>query len=75
MRLPGAPRPPHSSLDLSRSPTTDADVNAMRDAAWHRLGVVALPVDDITEVIDSRRCGCSMAIDWTIIPPIDTPIT
>lgn len=49
MRLPGAPQPPRSSLDLARSPTTDADVNAMRAAAWHRLGVVALPIDEITD--------------------------
>ena len=33
------------------------------------------PVDDITDVIDSSRSGCSMAIVWTIIPPIDRPIT
>ena len=49
MRLPGAPQPPRSSLDIARSPTTDADVNAMRAAAWHRHGVVALPVDEITD--------------------------
>ena len=49
MTLPGAPRPPRSSLDLGRSPTTEAEVNAMRAAAWHRHGVAALPVEDITD--------------------------
>ena len=49
MRLPGAPRPPRSSLDLARSPINDAEVNAMRAAAWHRLGVAAIAVDDITD--------------------------
>ena len=33
------------------------------------------PVVDITDVIDSSRSGCSMAMVWTIIPPIDRPIT
>ena len=33
------------------------------------------PVVDITDVIDSSRSGCSMASVWTIIPPIDRPIT
>ena len=49
MTLPGAPRPPRSSLDLGRSPVTDAEVNAMRAAAWHRHGVAAIPVDDLTD--------------------------
>jgi hypothetical protein len=33
------------------------------------------PEDDITDVIESSRSGCSMAIVCTIIPPIDRPIT
>ena len=33
------------------------------------------PVCDITDVIDSSRSACSMASVWTIIPPIETPIT
>ncbi|MGE4043568.1 MAG: hypothetical protein AB7F35_01850 [Acetobacteraceae bacterium] len=49
MRLTDAPRPPRSCLDLSRSPTSEAELNAMRAAAWHRHGVAALPVADITD--------------------------
>ena len=33
------------------------------------------PVRDITDVIDSSRSGCSIAMTCTIIPPIDSPIT
>ena len=49
MTLPGAPQPPRSSLDLGRSPTTDAEVNAMRAAVWHLHGVAAIPVDDVLD--------------------------
>ena len=49
MTMPGAPRPPRSSLDLARSPTNDTEVNAMRAAAWHRHGVAAIPVDDVLD--------------------------
>ena len=49
MRLPGAPQPPRSSLDLARSPSTAMDIDAMRAAAWHRHGVAALAVEDIAD--------------------------
>jgi len=49
MRLPGAPQPPRSCLDLARSPSTTMDLDAMRAAAWHRHGVAALAVEDITD--------------------------
>lgn len=47
--LPGGPRPPRSSLDRGRSTTTGTDLEAMRAAAWHRHGVAALAVTDITD--------------------------
>ena len=48
--LPGQPRPPRSCLNTgSRSTTTDADLDAMRAAAWHRHGVAALAITDITD--------------------------
>jgi hypothetical protein len=49
MRLPAAPALPRCSLDIGRSPTTEAELNAMRTAAWHRHGVVALSVEDIAD--------------------------
>jgi hypothetical protein len=50
MSMHGAPLPPRSCLDRgTRSPTTDTEVKAMRAAAWHRHGVAAIPVDDITD--------------------------
>lgn len=49
MRLPGAPQPPRSCLDLARGPTIAVDLNAMRAAAWHRHSVVALAVEDIAD--------------------------
>ena len=49
MRWPDAPRPPRSCLDLARSPTTAMDLDAMRAAAWHKHGVAALAVEDITD--------------------------
>ncbi len=33
------------------------------------------PVVDMIEVSDSTRSGCSMAVVWAIIPPIDMPQT
>jgi len=50
MTMHGAPQPPRSCLDRgTRTPTNDADVRALRAAAWHRQGVAAIPVDDITD--------------------------
>ena len=49
MRLPDAPHPPRSCLDLARSPSTAMDLDAMRAAAWHRHGVAAIPVDDVLD--------------------------
>jgi hypothetical protein len=50
MRLHDAPLPPRSCLDRgTRSPTTTTEVNAMRAAAWHRQGIVALSVEDISD--------------------------
>jgi hypothetical protein len=48
--VPGAPRSPRSSLDRgTRGPTTSTDLDAMRAAAWHRHGIAALAIDDITD--------------------------
>ncbi|WP_270936289.1 hypothetical protein [Falsiroseomonas oryzae] len=50
MTLPGAPRPPRSSLDRGiRTASNDNELNAMRAAAWHRHGVAALAVEDIAD--------------------------
>jgi len=49
MSLPGAPTLARSPLGRLRSPTSDAEMNAMRAAAWHQHGVAAIPVDDITD--------------------------
>ena len=50
MSIHGAPLPPRSCLDRgTRSPTNDSEVNAMRAAAWHRHGVAALTVHDISD--------------------------
>jgi hypothetical protein len=49
MRLPGAPQPPRSSLDLARSPSSVSDLDPMRAAAGHRQGVAALPIHDIAD--------------------------
>ena len=47
MTLPGAPRPPRSSLDRGgSSPASEDQLDAMRAAAWHRHGVASIPVDD-----------------------------
>jgi hypothetical protein len=47
--VPGAPRPPRSSLDRAGTPTSAVELEAMRAAAWHRHGVAALPIQDITD--------------------------
>ena len=50
MRHPGPPLSPRSSLDRgTRSATRDGDLERMRAAAWHRHGVAALSVLDITD--------------------------
>ena len=47
--LPGAPRPPRSSLDLARGPTTGPEMEALRRRVWLDQGVVSLAIDDITD--------------------------
>jgi len=48
--LPGHPRPPRSCLNFgTRSPTSTAELDAMRAAAWHRHGIAALAIHDITD--------------------------
>ncbi len=49
MNLPGAPRPPRSSLDLARTPTDASALDAMRRQAWHQHGVAALSIAEITD--------------------------
>ena len=49
MRLTHAPRPPRSSLDVARSPTNAADLEAMRARVWRDHGVASLAIDDITD--------------------------
>lgn len=49
MSLFGAPALTRNSLGRLRSPTTEMELNAMRAAAWHRHGVAAIPVDDVTD--------------------------
>jgi hypothetical protein len=49
MSLHGAPTLSRSSLGRLRSPTNEPELNAMRAAAWHRHGVAAIPIDDITD--------------------------
>ncbi len=50
MSIHGAPKPPRSCLDRgTRSPINESEVNAMRAAVWHRHGVAALHVADITD--------------------------
>jgi hypothetical protein len=36
---------------------------------------IGSPVVDMIDVSDSTRDGCSIAIVWAIIPPIDAPTT
>ena len=46
----GQPATPRSCLDRGiRTASNDKELNAMRAAAWHRQGVAALSVDDITD--------------------------
>lgn len=48
--IPGAPLRPRSCLDRgARSPATEAELGAMRAAAWHRHGVAALAIHDIAD--------------------------
>jgi hypothetical protein len=50
MTLPGAPRPPRSSLDRgTRSPTTSPEMEALRRRVWREQGVASLAIDDITD--------------------------
>jgi hypothetical protein len=49
MNLHGAPMLAQSPLTRLRSTTNDAELNAMRAAAWHRHGVANIVVDDITD--------------------------
>ena len=49
MTLHGAPMLAQSPLTRLRSTTNDAELNAMRAAAWHRHGVASIAVDDITD--------------------------
>jgi hypothetical protein len=49
MSLPGAPRPPRSSLDRARTPTDATTLDAMRRQAWHQHGVAALNISEITD--------------------------
>ena len=49
MRFYDVPRPPRSCLDLTRSPTTAPEIDAMRRRAWHEHGVAALAITDITD--------------------------
>ena len=50
MSMHGAPLAPRSCLNRgTRSPTSDAELSAMRAAAWHRHGVAALAIHDIAD--------------------------
>ena len=49
MNLHGAPMLAQSPLTRLRSTTNDAELNAMRAAAWHRHGVASIAVDDIAD--------------------------
>jgi hypothetical protein len=50
MTLPGAPRPPRSSLDRgTRSPTTSPEMEALRRRVWREQGVASLAIDDIND--------------------------
>ncbi len=49
MSVVGAPSLARSPLGRLRSPTTETELHAMRAAAWHRHGVAAIPVDDVTD--------------------------
>jgi len=45
----GAPAMPRCSLDLGRSTTTVAELDAMRSRVWHEHGVAVLPVGEIND--------------------------
>ena len=49
MSFVGAPALASNPLGRLRSPTSEAELQAMRAAAWHRHGVAAIPVEDITD--------------------------
>lgn len=49
MSLYGAPALTSNLLGRLRSPTSEAELQSLRAAAWHRHGVAAIPVDDITD--------------------------
>ena len=49
MSLYGAPALTSNLLGRLRSPTSEAELQSMRAAAWHRHGVAVIPVDDITD--------------------------
>ncbi|MCC7495820.1 MAG: hypothetical protein IT204_25940 [Fimbriimonadaceae bacterium] len=49
MRLPGAPSTPRSALGRANSPTSAAELEAMRAPAWHQHGVAALAIADIPD--------------------------
>jgi hypothetical protein len=50
MTLRGAPMLAQSPLTRLRSTTNEAELNAMRAAAWHRHGVASIAVDDIADL-------------------------
>ena len=47
--LPGAPMPPRSCLHRATSPTTAAELDALRRRVWREQGVVSLAIDDVTD--------------------------
>ena len=49
MSFVGAPVLASNPLGRLRSPTSEAELQAMRAAAWHRQGVAAIPVDDVLD--------------------------
>jgi len=49
MSLHGAPMLAQNPITRLRSTTNEAELNAMRAAAWHRHGVASIVVDDITD--------------------------
>jgi hypothetical protein len=49
VRLPGAPQPPRCTLDVVRSPTDSATLDAFRRRAWHEQGIAAVQVADVTD--------------------------
>ncbi|MBS7790289.1 hypothetical protein KTR66_09795 [Roseococcus sp. SDR] len=49
MTFHGAPRPPRSSLDLARSPTDPATLEAFRRRAWVEQGIAVISPAEITD--------------------------